>query len=291
MNYLILTVLLNALISVILKYFDRFRIHSLQAIVVNYWVCVITGSLALGFCPIGRASVSQPWTPWALLLGAGFISIFNLFAYCTRKDGITPATIANKLSLIIPVLCSVYLYSEHLSWVHISGIVLAFPAIYLASVSKSDTTQTKSSSLFWPALLFLGSGILDTLVKYAENTYLDAPQLQAVFTTHIFAVAGIIGTLLCTVLLLTRKIRFAWRNVAAGLILGVPNYFSIYYFIRMLHSDFLPSAASIPLNNVCILIVSSVAALLLFRERLTARKLAGIALAIVAIVLLGYSRG
>lgn len=285
MIFLIATVLLNTLLAILFKLFPRFNVNTLQAIVVNYWVCVITGSVFLGHFSVSSESLQQPWFPWALLMGVGFISIFNLIGYCTRVAGITTTTIANKLSLVIPVLVSVLLYHESTGLWKIAGIILAIPAVYFTAHEK----EKSSGSLFWPGLLFVGSGLLDALVKYVEQGYLPQPVVQTVYTIHVFAVAAVSGTVLLTVQLLRRKTVFAWRNILAGICLGVPNYFSIYFLIRLFNSHFLQSSAALPVNNICIVICSSVAAILLFREKATPMRLLGLLLSVIAIMLIIFA--
>lgn len=291
MIYLVLMVLLNALLAVIFKLFTRFKVDNFQAIIINYWVCIITGSLYLGHFPISTQSVSQPWFPLALMIGCGFISVFNLFAYCTKTEGITSATVANKLSLVIPVIFSVFLYSESLSLLHILGIVLAFPAVYLASSggAKDKMMPKKGFQISWTALLFLGSGLLDTGMKFAQQKYLATPESQAVFSIHLFAIAGTIGTIILSFLLITQGAKFTLRNLIGGIVLGVPNYFSIYFFVRMLNSDFIKSSALIPLSNIGVLFASSLFAIVLFREKMSTRRWLGLALSLVVIVLLALS--
>lgn len=115
MFYLIATIILNVVISAIFKLFPRYRINTLQAIVANYCVCVLTGSLFIGHNPITVTNMQTVWFPWAMLMGCGFIAIFNLLAYSTRVDGITTTIIANKLSLVIPALFSVFFTTSRLA--------------------------------------------------------------------------------------------------------------------------------------------------------------------------------
>ncbi len=293
MFYLLAVIVLNTLLYSFFKVFPGYKIDTLQAIVANYWVCVATGSIFLGYFPVSSTSLGQPWTPWAMLMGAGFISIFNLVAYCTRVDGITTATIANKLSLVIPVLFSIFLYNEQAGPMKILGIALAFPAVYLTTRVKGE--EGKVPSLFWPALLFLGSGLLDTLVKFVEQRYLDTPQLQAEYTIHVFSTAAVIGTLLVTVLALLGKIKLHPRNIIAGIVLGIPNFFSIYYLIRLLNSDYMQSSASIPVSNIGVVVASSLAAIFIFKEKANKQRIIGLVLAVAAILLITladiYGRG
>ncbi|MBS1780955.1 MAG: EamA/RhaT family transporter [Bacteroidetes bacterium] len=287
MIYLLLTILLNTFLFILFKLFPRFGIDALQAIVVNYITCVVTGSIFLGYFPISKASTQQPWFGWALFLGLLFISIFNFIAYCTRKYGMTISTIANKLSIVIPVVFSVLLYNEHLTALNIAGLLIAFPAVYLSA--RVEGESGKVGNLLIPALLFISCGALDTFMKYTEHTYLQSKSVQAVFPVHVFAVAALIGITVVTILVLQKKSKPAIKNVVAGMILGVPNYFSIYYYIRLLNSDFMKSSASIPVNNIGIVLCCAFAAILLFKEPSTKTRMAGLALSVIAIILISLN--
>jgi multidrug transporter EmrE-like cation transporter len=140
----------------------------------------------------------------------------------------------------------------------------------------------------WPATLFVFSGLLDTLMKYVQFSFLDTAEVQAVYTIHCFSVAAIIGVSLVTILLLTKKAAFQWRNVIAGICLGVPNYFSIYFLIRTLNSNVMQSSAAIPVVNIGILVASSLMAILFFREKANTLRIIGLTLSIIAILLIAF---
>jgi multidrug transporter EmrE-like cation transporter len=82
------------------------------------------------------------------------------------------------------------------------------------------------------------------------------------------------------------KTKLQWRNVVAGIVLGIPNFFSIYYLIRLLNSDWLESSAAIPVNNIGIVVASALVAILFFKEPFTQWRAVGIALSILAIILI-----
>lgn len=284
MLYLVITILLNVLISAIFKLLPRFKIDTLQAIVVNYCVCVVTGSLFLGHIPFQASHVSQQWFPWTFLMGAAFISIFNLIGYCTRVDGITTATIANKLSLVIPVIIAIVFFNEAAGIWKIVGIVLALPAVYLTTRVKEENGKTPS--LLWPLLLFVCSGLLDALVNYAQRTFLETPEVQATFTIYCFGVAACFGIIIVIIMLLMKKMQLHWRNVVAGICIGVPNYFSIYFLIRSINCGVMQSSATIPVLNIGTLVASSLAAIFIFREKANAQRIIGLVLSVIAILLI-----
>lgn len=285
---MIAIVLLNVLLFSIFKMFPKYGISPLQAIAVNYWVCVLTGTMVLskGIAPI--LSFSYSWIYWALLLGSMLIALFNLIAYSTKVEGMTTTTIANKLSLVIPVLFAAWLYHEHFGVGKIAGILIAFPAVYL-TVKKKQEVASKVKNLFWPVLLFIGSGILDTLMKYVQTYYLATTADQAIFTIQSFAIAAMLGTAVLVVRIILRNEQLHWKNIVAGVVLGIPNYFSIYYLIRLFHVDFMESSAVIPVNNVSILLCTTLVAFLFFKEQITRLRLVGIILSIISILLIAIS--
>jgi drug/metabolite transporter (DMT)-like permease len=294
MLYLLLTIVLNAVLFVGFKIFERFKIDNLQAIVVNYWVATATGSIVLGRYPVSLGSMDLPWLPWALIMGAAFISIFNLIAYCTTQDGVTTTTVANKLSMVIPAAAAIFLYGDKMSVMKGAGILLAFPAVYFSSKSK-DEAQKGKRNLWIAALLFVASGGLDTMVNWVAHEYFTTNNAaadekgQIVFLIHAFNTAAVIGLGIVSYMLLAGKRKFAWKNVLAGVLLGVPNFFSIYFFFRLLQTGFLPGSAAIPVNNIGIVLAASITAILFFKEKAGAMRIVGMALSIAAILLIMFS--
>jgi drug/metabolite transporter (DMT)-like permease len=286
MVYLFLAIFFNVVISAIFKVIPRYNINTFQAIVVNYCVCVITGLLFIGHFPGANETVHTSWFPWALMTGLLFISIFYLLGHSMKVDGITTTIIANKLSLVIPAVFSIIVYKEAAGIGKVAGILLAFPAIFLTAHVKGE--NGKPQNLLLPVMIFLGGGVLDTLMKYIQLHFLDSTSSQALFAIFCFASAGSIGLLISIFLLALKKTVFHWKNVAAGIIIGIPNYFSIYYLIRMLNSNFLKSSAMIPVFNIAILVASSITALLFFREKLNTYRVFGLLLSVIAILLIAF---
>lgn len=289
MIYLLLTVLLNAFLFILFKVFPKYKIDTLQAIVVNYVTCVVTGSLYLGEFPINTKSASQPWFNWALAMGCMYIGLFNFIAYCTKQYGVATASVANKLSLVIPVIAAILLYGERLSTINTIGIIIALPAVYLSISNKGE--QNNKHSILLPMLLFLFSGMLDTITKYVEHHYLQNEREQAVFPVHVFAIAASIGIVIITILIVTGKTKLHYRNIVAGILLGIPNYFSIYYLIRLLNDASMQSAVAIALNNIGIVLVSALAGTLLLKEKMNKQRITGLVLAVISIILIAMIDG
>jgi uncharacterized membrane protein len=79
---------------------------------------------------------------------------------------------------------------------------------------------------------------------------------------------------------------FTGRNMLGGIVLGIPNFFSIYFIFRALDGDQLKSSELFPVLNLSNVILSAIAGWFFFRERITSTNLVGIGLAVVSIILI-----
>jgi len=288
--FLIASIILTAWLTISFKIIDRLGINSLQAIVYNYTVCVITGSIVNGSFPINTTLFQQPWLGWALLMGACFITLFNLTAFVVKKIGVAATTVAYKLSMVIPFVFSIYLYNEAATAWKITGVALALLAVWFTTrPGKSDKKDKKVSWLVWvmPLLLFVGSGLLDTMIKYVEQAFLN-PGNQDAYLITAFCVAASLGWLILFYLFITKRQKLSGRAVLAGIGIGVPNYFSIWCLLGALKGYAGNSSAIIPINNMGIVLFAAMVAWLIFKEKLSAINWLGIALSLGAIALIAY---
>jgi drug/metabolite transporter (DMT)-like permease len=292
--YLVGSIVLTASLVISFKVIERFRIPVSQAIVFNYLTCVITGSLLNGAFPVNNVNIQQPWFFWALLTGTIFISLFNLIGYSAQKLGVAITSVSNKLSLVIPFAFSIYLYNEKATWMKIAGIVLAVAAVILTcKTSKKGETSahfrlSKFQVIVIPVILFIGSGLLDTLVKYVEERYLHLENSDAYLVTS-FSAAGVIGMIVMLVHIFSGKMKFDKRSIIAGICIGIPNYFSIWCLVRVLREYKGESSMIIPVNNMGIVLLSAIVAWLLFKETLSWINWMGIILSVVALGLIALS--
>ncbi len=289
MVYLLGSVILTCCFIVLLKYSNNKGINNFEIITFNYWVCVIVGSFVNGHYPIQLNNSFPSWAYWAIVVGIFFIITFNLIAFTTQKIGISVASVTHKLSLIIPFIFSIYLYHDQagiLKWV---GLVTGLVAVLFACFSTKNDNASLSSLLRYIILLalFIMSGLSDTLVKYVEKNYLDNTNNNAFLATS-FSVAALIGTigLLYRYLILKKNVQ--WRAVLAGIGVGIINYFSIWCLIKALQQYTNNSTTIIPVNNMGIVVLNTIAGAILFKEKLSIANWIGILLSLVAIAFIAY---
>ena len=283
MIYLILSILSSTVIFVTFKLFDRFKINRFHAIVVNYMVAASCGIIAFKGALIPGEIINKDWFLYTVALGMLFIVIFNLMAITTQRSGLSVVSVATKMSLVIPIVFGLVYYKESLGVLKLTGIILALFAVYLASLKTKKGLKIDKRNLIYPLLVFLGSGIIDTSLKYLEDTHVAENEV-AIFSSTIFAAAAVVGILILTFQALRGKFVFEWKNVIGGFFLGIPNYFSVYFLVHALRSNILESSGIFTVNNVAIVMTSTLVGIWLFKEKLMTKNWLGIFLAVVSIV-------
>jgi drug/metabolite transporter (DMT)-like permease len=289
---LIGSIVFSSWLTLSFKLLEKFRIHTFQAIVFNYITCVITGSIVNAAFPINREIIGEGWFPWAMLMGTVFILLFNVIAKTAQTMGVAVASVGNKLSLVIPFLFSIYLYNEEATALKVAGVIMALVAVVFTCWPAPGNTEpsgkvVKTAYFLLPLILFAGSGLLDTMIKYVETTYINETNQNA-YLISAFAAAAAIGILSLVFLFSTGRVKFEPKAVVAGIIIGIPNYFSIWCLMGVLKAYAGNSSAIIPINNMGIVLFSTVVAFLLFKEKLTKLNWMGIVLSIAAIALIAY---
>tara|TARA_R110002049_G_scaffold45022_2_gene131596 strand:- start:13464 stop:14312 length:849 start_codon:yes stop_codon:yes gene_type:complete len=278
----LLSILFSTGLFVIFKYFGVYKVDVLKAIFINYIVAFSMGFLlAERQIPINEIYL-EPWFPGSLVLGALFVSIFFVMAMTAQRNGVSVTSIAGKMSVVIPVLFGVFLYNESVTFLKILGIIIALVAVYLSSVKEDKSENT--GTLLFPVLLFLGSGAIDTILKYVQVNHV-ADEDVSIFSGSLFGIAAIFAVLILAIKSIKKREAFGVKNVIAGIILGVPNYYSIVFLIKALQNKNFESSTLFTINNVAIVIVSTLVGLLLFKEKFSLKNKIGVALAILGIVL------
>lgn len=278
-----LSILFSSLIFVVFKLYAIYRVQTPFAIVVNYLVACLVG-LFFYEGPVNIATIpAKAWFPGTVFLGMLFIVVFNLMARTSQYMGVSVASVATKMSLVIPVIMGVTLYGEELGAFKVAGIFLALAAVYLSSVRESNVKLAKKDILL-PLLVFLGSGIIDSSIKFLEETSVPHHEFP-LFSAAIFASASVTGIGFTIVKATRSRIRINYRNITGGIALGIPNFFSIYFLLKALQNEVLNSASVFTVNNVAIVMLTTLLGILLFREKVSLLNWTGIALAVFSIIL------
>ena len=259
----------------------------------NYFVCILCGTVVLGRFPFNAETLSAPWLPYATGLGLLFISGFYAVGMTVLFFGLTVASVLQKMSLVISVPFAIIAFSEPATPMKIAGVLLALGAVVLSNwPSKKPSSQTMDldkPSLsaffvwFFPLYAFLVSGAIECGLQYVQNSVIDSSgNDSAEFSSGIFASAAIIGSIVVLFQSFRAKQKFELKNLVAGILLGVPNYFSIYFLLKAF--DVLgDKSVVLPVNNIAIVAISALLGVLLFSEKLSKINWVGVALSAIAI--------
>ena len=266
------------------KLFDRFKVNTFQAIVINYAVAFLCGILYHHSVVTISEITDSKWFFGSLVLGVLFITVFNVMAITSQRNGLSVASVSGKMSVVIPVIFGIYVYNESVGFQKVTGIVLALFAVYLTSV-KSKKPFNKNRGMVFPFLLFIGSGVIDTSIKFMESFFVPKDDI-AIFSATIFLIAGLIGLAVILYKVLLSQFKFDIKSLVGGTFLGVFNYFSMYYLIKALQVESLESSTIFTLNNVATVMLTTLIGLFLFKETIYTKNWIGIILAILSITII-----
>jgi drug/metabolite transporter (DMT)-like permease len=192
------------------------------------------------------------------------------------------------MSIILTVSFTVILFHEHFGLIELLGLILALLAIIAINQKGPKPSFKKTGGS--PAILLIVlaiSAAIEILLFYVEKTGLVGDE-QLAFTTHGFGIAAVIGWVATLWRWHNVETRISKRDVYAGLILGLPNFFSIYLLLMMLNQGW-KGSLMYPMVNVSVLLLSTFVAVLLFKEKLNRLNWIGITLASISILIIAYA--
>jgi drug/metabolite transporter (DMT)-like permease len=284
MIFLLLAIVCSAALPLLFRAFDDWRVNLFWAIPANYFACIVVGGI---FAPPPQHAselLSQPWLILAILQGLVLAVNFYLLAYTAQRAGVSVAVLASRLSVAIPAILAFVLYGDSLNAVKIVGLATALSSLYLCTGTGQDfgVTQVWLRRLL-PILVFLMFGCHFTLLKFTQAHYLDSS------SNHLYVTMSFLFAFVTSVMVGLVKIRatkVVIRDIIAGGGLGLVNYGAIYFLVKVLSLEGWQSSQLFPMYSVGVVSVSSLLAMILFKERLSRLKTFGLAIGLVAIALL-----
>ncbi len=231
---------------------------------------------------------------YTILLGIGFglltalQGITNLLAIETGPLSYT--TVIISCSTVISALSGAVFFQETLTWAHIVGIVLMLVSFALATEKNGNQKKANLKWILYCSAAFLSTGFIGVMQKIHQNSpYKDQLNLFLV-------VAFGVSALFCGVfaVLLLRKSpqktkeksskKYSWIilliMVLCGVFSAINNKFNLYL------SGVIDSAVFFPIVNGGGLILTTVSAFILFKERCTKKQWCGLFFGILSVVFL-----
>lgn len=198
-------------------------------------------------------------------------------------------TVIISLSTLIPTLSGYFFWYEKIAVVQIIGIVLLLVCFVLSVNNKSDNKSANIRWLLFSVSAFVCTGIIGIMQKIHQSS-IHKDELDS------FLIIAFIFSFVCSgiySLLYFKKskennskkksvlnIRPVILMIISGVFVALNNKLNLYL------SGVLDSAVFFPVVNGGGLLLTSVAAVVIFKEKLTIKQWAGLFIGIVAVLLI-----
>ncbi|MBR6092869.1 MAG: DMT family transporter [Bacteroidales bacterium] len=283
MIYLILAILFSTGVFVAMRLFERFGLDNHQALMWNYVFATGTGFVVCEKFDTLPQLVAEPWFGLSVLTGFWFIFTYLLMTASTQRSGVTVTSLSSKISVVLPILAGVIFFSESLSYMTAIGIVLALVALFLVVGGKKDSGDVNKNWLL-PILIFFGTGTGDILMKITEQQHTGGD--MGFMIAFIYFVALVFGIIIVVSDIIRGKSKWQWKNAIGGIMLGVINYFSTYCVYNAMR--YFTNVVLFPIYNIGVVSLTAVIGWLAFKEKLTWKNYLGLAIAIIAVILIAF---
>jgi drug/metabolite transporter (DMT)-like permease len=165
------------------------------------------------------------------------------------------------------------------------GVLGALVALWLSTTfTKEGVRKGREPSPWLPVVVFFSFGLQFSLLKAVQHFFLVPDQHHDYLTVSFFF------ALLASLAILRFSHRTTEperrRSLLGGLTLGACNYGALFSLTRLLSVEGWQSAVIFPSYSVGVVVVSTLGAVVLFAERISRRRLAGLGIGLVSVVVL-----
>ncbi len=283
MIYIFLSISCSVTVAVLLKLARRYKINVLQAVQWNYLFAIVLSGIF--FRPDLSALKAAP-NALSISLGILLPALFLVLAASVRRIGIVKTDIAQRLSLFIPVMASLYLFSENFNQLKVAGLIVGFIAIFF-TLSRKSTVKSESKNYIYPILVFIGFGIIDVLFKQLALNK-DIPYTTSLLFVFCVSFAVAICSVFYTIWV--KKQHLQLINLICGGILGVFNFGNILFYMKA-HRVMAENPSTVfAAMNMGVIILGSIIGIVIFKEKVSKLNYLGIVLALIAIILITLSQ-
>jgi len=232
---------------------------------------------------------------FTLLLGIlfGIITALQQLAnlQALKSGPMSYTTVICSLSTLIPTLCGAVIWNEKLYTAHWIGIALLL-GCFLLSVEKEHAQQKKTIRwLLYCGAAFICTGCIGVMQKWHQSTIyreeLNAFLIIAFVFSTLYSIAGLFICRKKTTRTYDTAPGFYGFNVimlvlvaAAGFCAALNNKWNMYL------SGIMDSAVFFPLVNGGGLVLTTISAVLFFREKLSLRQWFGMLLGVLSVICL-----
>jgi drug/metabolite transporter (DMT)-like permease len=248
------------------------------------WGVILGNYLTAASIMLGMVVGDGSWVvlPFTLGLGAvtGLTYAAGMYLNLTLmgKRGAAIASSMIQLSVLIPISVSVFFYGETLGSLQLLGIALAVASLPLLASKPMQKLELDREVIPMIILTIIVVGFSQLSSKILVQAGLESQ--NAFFLLTIFTSAA----LLVSPLALRNREYIVGRDELFGLCVGIFNVASNRFLLLALTT--LPGAIVFPVSSAGSLLLVTISAIVLFKEKVSRVNLVGILLTLAAVVLI-----
>ncbi|PAU93808.1 hypothetical protein CK503_09030 [Aliifodinibius salipaludis] len=280
--FLVLSSVCSLTIAHLLKVTETQKLRTLNTLTVNYIVAAVF-ALFVGYeSTLSSAFVSHSavLVVFCIIVGAFFIGNFIAYSKSVHTNGVGITIAAMRLSLLIPVVISIYWYAEFLNGLKVVGIIGVFGAMLLLIPKKNDIKIGSISASWLLILIFVLSGFADASLKIYEEEF-STNLNELTFMGLVFMGAFVIGLIIA---LFKKGPLITKKEALLGAAIGIPNLYSSIFLIYALGG--ISGSIAYPIVNILNVVGGTFLGLIVWNDQVSTKQWIGIATAVIAITLL-----
>ncbi|MBW3518702.1 DMT family transporter [Flavobacterium sp. NKUCC04_CG] len=285
MIYLILSILCSVSVGVLLKISKNKGTNIFQMVSVNYLVALI---LCYNLFPIDLSNIPTD-LPWHILIPLSLLlpTIFVILFHSVNQVGIIKTDIAQRLSLVIPILAAILIFQEQITLLKYLGLAFGLTAIYFTLNKKDLSAKADKNSALFPLFVFIGFGVIDVFFKQIA-LYTTLPYTTSLF--YVFAFSLLVSLLINVYKIFVKGAVLSLKNLYFGLPLGILNFLNIYFYLKA-HTLFSDNPTTVfAMMNFGVILLGTLIGVVVFKESLSKKNMFGLLLAIIAISLIASAQ-
>lgn len=276
MIYLLLAITCSVTISVLMKNRRKIVKNEIAMFMANYVVCIL-----LSYHYSGNIVVSKD-SSFSIILGvvSGFLYLysFTISDKNVAKNGMIMSSTFGKLGVLVPTFLSFVLFAQKLNLTQSVGFVMAIFAIILIYFEKDGLSLITSRS-FLIFYMFV-AGITDSTIALYDHYGSPVFKNQFLLINFFFAFVFSI------IFLFFKKEKISYKELLYGAAIGIPNYYSSRFLMYSLET--VPSIIAYPFSSIGGMLCISLIGSLIFKEKLSPKKIIALCIIVCALVLLNF---
>lgn len=232
--------------------------------------------------------------PALFLLLAALYAIFTsfsqiFFVMAVERGSVAITTLITSTAFLIPTFFSVIFYNEKLTYIRLIGIALLLLCVFLVT---DKPTKTNGGIAF--LLFVLGAALMSGAVGILQRVYVMNYPAEGGLNEYLFvsflimAVIALFQWMLCE-----RKTKHLLPKEKSRYAFVLPSFvmaacLAYAHKVNLYLSSVLPSTLFFPVINVSVICLTAVGAIIFFREKFSKRKICGLALSVIAILIVSF---